>query len=88
MKHAMAFLDVFIPHMRASRTDMTFKAQWIDANTKWGTKGANRGTKMWMGKVGHVASSKNNLVHVRIAMGARKIDEERPRTLSSGRYDD
>ncbi len=88
LKHAMAFLDVFIPHMRASRTDMTFKAQWIDANTKWGTKGANRGTKMWMGKVGHVASSKNNLVHVRIAMGARKIDEERPRTLSSGRYDD
>ena len=74
--------------MRASRPDMTFKAQWINANTKWGTKGAKRGTKLWMGKVGHISNSKNEFVHVRIAMGPKKIEEERPRTLSSGRYDD
>ena len=84
--HALAFLDVFIPHMRAQRPDMTFKAQWIGARQKWGTKGAKRGTQMWMGRVGAAGGSRTDLINVRIGMGPKEVEEERPRTVSTGRY--
>ena len=85
---AMKFLDVFLPHMRQQRPDMTFAAQWIDVNDKWSNK---NGYNMWMKPMAKQAVGKQHLINVRISIEKNVdylTDEQiKEQSFSSGRYD-
>ena len=82
-EHAMAFLDVFIPHMRSCRRDMSFKAQWVEYDCKWNSKQKN----VWLEPLGKSALGNKTLINVRIGMTKKSAQPERQRRLSKGRYD-